>query len=663
MKCSTPLLVAVIALLASPCLRAQPSLSHATPAAVQPGQAIEVTLHGGKLDDPLKVWSSFPAKIELLPGPKDAKDQANRKCKVTVEGNIPVGIGGLIVGSPAGVSDVLLVMVDDVPSVADNGANHSLAQAQAITVPGAIDGVADGATFDFYKFAGKKDQRLSVEVVGTRLSSALDSVIRLLKADGGELILADDDVSLGADSRLSLKLPADGEYVVEIHDNQYRAGGRYRLRIGDFPLVSVPYPLGGRLGSTAQFNFIGPASDGAAPLLLRIPDEVATGRLAVAAKFPEGKSSGLATIVTTLLPEALEAEPNDANKVATPVTIPAAVNGSFQTKGDKDFFCFAALKDQSLSFRALAQSLGSPSLVFMRIYNEAGGQVAQTAVNDGAEWDLNYKFPANGMYCLSVEDLLHRGGPEHAYRVEIQPTGGYTLAVKNDKNTKLQFKSPANGGAFALVVTVGRQGYDGPIELSLEGAAPGYQLKTATIPKGAKEHRIILIVPEGAKPGDLHPIRLVGKATVGDRPYTAVVQTQATLKGKRPQLLFPPEWMNGLVSSVVGADSAHFFGAKVNTEMVAIKQAEGTGVFAFTLERTDKEFKAGVTVLFEQLPAGFSGAVKADKDTYNITLTGPKNAAPGKHTIRLLSYGEHKGYGQVLVTEVPVEIQAAAPAG
>lgn len=652
--------VATLLLLSSQRSLAQPSLSHASPAAVQPGQTVEVTLHGGKLDDPLQIWSSFPAKIELLPGPKDAKDQANRKCKVTVEGNVPVGIGGLIVGSPAGVSDVLLVMVDDLPSVADNGANHALAQAQAITAPAAVDGVADGATFDYYKFAGKKDQRLSVEVVGTRLSSGLDSVIRLLKADGSELKMSDDDLSLGADSRLSLMLPEDGEYVVEIHDNQYRAGGRYRLRIGDFPLVTVPYPLGGRLGSTAQFKFVGPASDGAAPLLLRIPDEVKTGRLPVSAKYPEGKSSGLATLVTTDLPEALEVEPNDANKVATPVTIPAAVNGSFQSEGDRDYFCFAALKDQSLSFKALSQSLGSPSLVFMRIYNEAGNQLAETAVNDGAEWNLNYKFPADGMYCLSVQDLLHRGGPEHAYRVEIEPTGGYSLAIKNDKNTRLQFKSPVNGGAFSLIVTVGRQGYDGPIDLSLEGAAPGYQLKMATIPQGAKEHRVILVVPEGAKPGDLHAIRLVGKATIGGQPYSSVVETQATLKGKRPQLLFPPEWMNGLVSSVVSGESAHFFGTKLNTETVAFKQADGKADFAFTLERKDKEFKAGVTVLFEQLPAGFSGAVKADKDTYNITLTGPKDAAPGKHTIRLLSYGEHKGYGQVLITEVPVEIQAAA---
>ncbi|MBP85118.1 MAG: hypothetical protein CMJ64_00100 [Planctomycetaceae bacterium] len=662
MKRLSLLFAVTLVLSSSRCLLAQPSLSYSAPAAAQPGQTIELTLHGGKLDDPLQVWTSFPAKVELLPGPADAKDQANRKCKVTLDGNVPVGIGGLIVGSPAGVSDVLLVMVDDLASVADSGKNHSLAEAQLLTVPVAVDGVADGAIFDYYKFAGKKDQRLSVEVVATRLSSSLDSVVRLLKADGSELILSDDDVSLGAESRLSLTLPEDGEYVLELHDNQYRAGGRYRLRVGDFPLVTVPVPLGGRLGSTVQLRFAGPASDGAAPLLLRIPDEVATGRVSVAARFPEGKSSGLATLVATELPEALEVEPNDANKVATPVTVPAAINGSFQAEGDRDYFTFAALKDQSLSFRARSQSLGSPSLVFIRIYNEAGNQLVETAVNDGAEWTLTYKFPADGMYCVAAEDLLHRGGPEHAYRVEIQPSGGFSLAVKNDKNTRLQFKNPVNGGAFALVVTCTRQGYDGVIDLAIEGSPPGYRLLNPTIPAKAKEHRLLLVVSDGAKAGDLRAIRLLGKAQVGDRAYTAVVETQATVRGKRPQLLSPPEWMNGLLSTVVGAESAAFYGTKLNTEAVTFAQAAGKAEFAFTLERTNAEFKDAVTVLFEQLPAGFSGAVKADKDTYNITLTGPKDAAPGKHTIRLVSYGEFKGTGQVLITEVPVEIKAEAPA-
>lgn len=657
----SPSCVVVVLLLAVQA-HAQPSLSSTSPSAVQPGKTIDVTLHGAKLDDPLQVWTSFPAKIEIVPGAADAKDQKSRVCKVTVDASVSVGIGGLIVGSPAGVSDVAFVMVDDLPSVADNGKNHALEQAQVVAIPAAIDGTADGTNFDFYKFTGKKDQRLSLEVVSARVGSALDSVVRLLQADGSELMMADDDESTGADSRLSLTLPADGDYIIELHDNQYRGGGRYRLRIGDFPLVSVPYPLGGRLGSTAQFHFAGSASVGATPVVLRIPDEVKSGRVSVAAKFPEGKSSGLATLVASPLPEAIEVEPNDAAKVSTPVTIPAAVNGHFHSKGDRDYYTFAAMKDQLLSFRAISRSLGSPSLLYMRLFDAADKQLVETAVNDAAEWTLKHKFPADGMYSLMVEDLLRRGGPDHAYRVEIEPTPGFSLAVKNDKDTKLQFNAPANNGALALVVQCNRTGYDGVVELALENNAIGLQMLNPVIPAKAKEHRLFIKVPAGATAGNLAPIRLIGTATVNDRPQTAVAETIVTLRAKRPQLTFPPQWMNGLLSVVVGGNLDSFYAVKLATPSAAFSKESGQAPLALTLERTNKEFKDAITVMVENLPTGFTSAVKADKDTYNVTITGPKDAADGTHMIKIVSYGEYKGQGMLAMTEVPLEIKTAAAA-
>ncbi len=639
---------------------AQPTLTYARPAAVRPGQTIELTLHGTKLDDPLQIWTSFPATAEMVPGAAEAKDQKSRTCKLTVPADVSVGIGGVVVGSPAGVSDVVLVLIDDLVSVADNGKNHAIEQAQELTLPVAVDGVADGTNFDYYKFTGKKDQRLTLEVVAARVGSNLDSVVRLLAADGSELVLADDDIASGADSRFSLTLPADGDYFVELYDNRYRGGLRYRLRIGDFPLVTVPYPLGGRLGSTAQFAFAGAASEGATPVVLRIPDQVLTGQVSIAAKFPDGKSSAIATLVTSSLPEALEVEPNDSLKVATPVTLPTAVNGYFQTMGDRDYFTFAALKDQTLSFRAISRSLGSPSLLYMRILDAAEKQLAETQVNDGDEWSLSYKFPADGMYGLMVEDLLRRGGPEHAYRVEIEPSAGFSLDIKNDKDTRLQFNTPVQNGALALIVQCNRQGYDGPVALTLEGAAPGYRLLNPTIPAQAKEHRLLLGVPAEAKPGDLHAIRLVGTAVVGDVPRAAVVGTLATLRTKQPQLAFPPAWQNGLVLIAVGGELPPFFATKPSGPSAAFNRESGQAQVSLTLERSNAEFKEGLTVLVEGLPDGFTAAVANDKDTYNVTITGPKDAADGTHAIRLVSYGEFKGQGLLAVNEIPLEVTTAA---
>ncbi|MEX0818446.1 MAG: PPC domain-containing protein, partial [Pirellulaceae bacterium] len=408
--------------------------------------------------------TSFPAKAELSASPADAKDLKSRACRLTLESDVVVGIGGIVVASPSGASDVLLLLIDDLGSVADNGNNRSVAEAQPIDIPTAVDGVVDGSPFDYYKFSGKKDQRISVEVVAARLGTSLDAVVRLLRTDGSELKLADDDVSLGADCRFSVTLPEDGEYLLEVRDNQYRSGGRYRLRIGDFPLVTVPYPLAGRRGSTRRFDFAGPSQDDVASLMFRVPDRIRGDRLSIAARFPDGNASALATLITSDLPEVVESEPNNAAEMATPVTLPVGLNGRLDPAGDRDYFEFAALKDQSLAFMVISRSLGSPSVASMRLYDAANKQLAETPISDSDEWTFTYRFPADGMYRLMVEDLVRRGGPEHAYRVEVRPSIGFSLTIKQDESTR--FNPPVNGGAIALTIQCDRQGYDGPIELA-----------------------------------------------------------------------------------------------------------------------------------------------------------------------------------------------------
>src|SRR5205085_12130682 len=111
------------------------------------------------------------------------------------------------------------------------------------------DGAASGQQSDYYRLTLAQNQRIAVEVVGSRLGSDFDSVIRVLDVNGRELALADDDEGLGADSRLLFTAPAAGQFLLQVRDNRHRAGGRYRLRVGDFPLVGAAFPAGGAPGS------------------------------------------------------------------------------------------------------------------------------------------------------------------------------------------------------------------------------------------------------------------------------------------------------------------------------------------------------------------------------------------------------------------------------
>ena len=80
---------------------AQPSISSLTPAAIPPGKATEVTIHGAKLERPLQVWTSFPAEVELVApaNEEEAKKVDAVRCKITPAAGVAVGVAGIAVGN------------------------------------------------------------------------------------------------------------------------------------------------------------------------------------------------------------------------------------------------------------------------------------------------------------------------------------------------------------------------------------------------------------------------------------------------------------------------------------------------------------------------------------------------------------------------------------
>jgi len=90
-----------------------------------------------------------------------------------------------------------------------------------------------------------------------------------------------------------------------------------------------------------------------------------------------------------------------------------------------------------------------------------------------------------------VEELLHRGGDDCVYRVEVRPyEPRFTLAVDADR-----YNAPAQG-SFAVKVVATRRGYTGPIVMAVEGAGvSGWELKGNTLPEGATTATMTITVP------------------------------------------------------------------------------------------------------------------------------------------------------------------------
>jgi hypothetical protein len=660
----------LLALAASSALAQPPSISWLAPGAVRPGETIDIKVSGANLTGTTAFWTSFPAKTEIAPVVEKNGEAADWVVyRVTVPADVSVGVAAVRVATSKGVSSLRPMLVDDLPSVADTGTNRDRATAQSVNLPSAIDGACESLLSDFYRVSLKAGRQISVEAVAQRIGSALDPVLKLTDSAGKEVAFSDDEPGLGSDARFRFSAPADGDYWLEIRDvrNQGGGGHYYRLRIGDFPLVSTPYPLGIQAGTTAAISAAGPAVVGVAPTILALAKDVPQTPRSVGFRFPGGNCSGFATLLVGDAIETAEAEPNDEPQQATKVTLPAAVNGRFDKPNDRDIYEFAATKGQRWTFIGAARSLGSPSDLLFRITKANGGGIAEAEDNGQGEGQVTVTIPEDGLYRLAVEDLLRGGGPQQAYRVEIKPfRAGFTLALETDK---LDFPQE---GTVVTKVTCGRRDYGGPITLSVEGLGEGVVIAGETIPQGKNETQLKITLPAGVNAGHLLSARIVGRAKVGDADFETSADTVAGLKKIMADAPYPAPALDGLLAAGIGPVYPPFFELSIDGGRVSFPELVGAASFRVKLKRLDGNFKAPIGVAIENLPEGITAEVKPvgkGEAEYDVTLKGPEKLPETLPALRIVGTGEHNNQTKrVVLADVPLAVVkplavSVAPAG
>lgn len=612
-----------------------PTLSHLSPSAVLPGQTSEVTCYGANLAGARAAWLGLPgAQIELATGIEGNGTLADRVVyRVTVPADAAVGIYGLRVATSQGVSNLRLLMVDDLPTVEDTGANKTGETAQPLSLPVAVDGTCEAESYDFYRFTAVAGQRVSVEVWARRLGFALDPVIRLLDASGRELAYSDDEPAIGVDCRLSYQFAAAGEYVLELRDIRYQGGGghRYRLRVGDFPLVNCVYPLAGAAGTSPRLLAVGDDVAGISPWQVNVPLESPLGRLQLGVRYESGQGSALASLVVSRGLEQVELEPNDELPSAGPFAIAGAINGRFEVAKDRDYFRIQGTAGERYVFRGRTRSLGSPSDLYLRLLNEQGGVLAEAEDSGTDEGVLEVTFPADGVYFLMVEDVSRRGGPGHVYRIEAERyRPGFSLAIEAEK-----YDAP-KGGVFVAKVTAARRDYHGPITLALEGL-DGCTLANNVIPEGQNEVVFSATLPAALETGSLHVVRVVGSAQINETEFKATAGTLAALRAAFNGLPYPPPELHTNVGLGVGPVFPDFFELTTDPEVVPFPQGLGTVSFLVKANKLNG-FDENIVLAVEDLPSGVAAAVaplEKGKPDVAIALAGPAALAEGDYTFTL----------------------------
>lgn len=599
----------------------EPVVNSISPGAVAPGIVTTLQVNGGNLAPVKKLWTSFTCESSLAEGiDKNGENPAQATFKLNVPGDVPCGIHAFRLVTDKGVSPLRFLVVDDLPAVASVGNNTALAAAQPISIPTAVDGAVANLNWQFFKFPAHAGQTISMEVMARRIGSSLDPVIRLLDAKGRELAFNDDTPGLSGDASLTYTFKDAGEYTIELRDIKYGAGA-YRLRIGDFPIATVAYPLAVQRGTTANVTLAGFNVNGlpTVPVLVA-PDEPGQWRH-VSVKRPGG-SSGFSTLAITNTPQFLEQEPNNLAEQANRVEFGHDINGRFEQPGDVDRFIFTAKKDQAATFIGVTRQQGSPSDLNFKILNKDGGQVAAAEDTGTSEGSVAFKAPADGDFVLVVEDLNHRGGSEHAYRIEVTSTPGqFSLAASLDT-----LNIPA-GGAVMATVTATRTGHAGPIELTAMNLPPGVIASKSVIGPGRNDAVITLQAPADFATGEVTGISFVGTARIGDVDVVVPADIAGVLKARNNNMRWTPAPLSRFVAASAAPAPGFTWRAEpseivLGKDLSAKVKLIGTRAAGF-----EEAIAVAITPPQNGLPAGVTIAVKnIDKGQTEAEITISANA-------------------------------------
>lgn len=614
------------------------TVSSCAPRSVRVGETTRLHITGTALQDSYRVVTTHGFDWEI-----ESTQADQLVVKASLPNDVPLGPVGFWVVTKSGISEMFLAIVDDLPNATEANDNHSIDRAQVIDAQVALFAKSDGSKSDFYRFHADKGQRVAVEVLTQDLRSQMDPVVRLLRADGTQIRVVDDD-EVGPDCRLSQTLEAAGEYLLEIRDSGYNAGGEYYLRVGDFPLIRHSVPLAIQRAVSTRLRFATADQSIAEPAEVLRQNGSSRSVAHASARTSDGKSSSWARVLVSHQPQVNESDPNGL------LSLPIGINGGLSAASEKDTYAIQGQAGESFRFFGRTRSLGSYARLKMQLANTDGVIVAQSPVNDSDEWSFDYKFPDDGKYQLTATDLLGRGGVCFGYHIEISKPTGFQLALKPDAKARERFAVEVGEGACSVDLQIDRSGYNGAVELSVDDHR--IQILNPTIPAKAKAATIYLTAGPNWNANSSAHIRITGVAKE-DPNLAATVSSVLLHRTKRPHVMFPYAF-DDRVLILGGAESGSDYFTLEPKALLQLARQTKSHQASLTLNRVNIEFKAGVTVLPHGLPDSWAVSAKADKDQCVVTWTrGSTDSQP--ETIPLLVYSEFQGKGRLTSAKVPLQ--------
>jgi hypothetical protein len=534
----------------------------------QAGSTVEVTVSGVDLDEAREIVFSSPgitATPKRSAGPGGA--DTNRFI-VSISHGVDCGTYEARVAARYGVTNPRIFTVSDLPEITGDQANYAPAKAVLIPMPTVVNSHAQPARIDYYKVAAQKGQRILFECATREIDSRMEPTLLLDDAEGKEL-----ERSRG-NGLLDFTAPADGEFLLKVHDSLFRGGNEfwYRLRVGTGPHLDFVVPSAGQPGTKTTFSLYGRNLPGGTEEPGLLVQGKALAHLDVEIQLPATPDPGFVTswpfkpaaavvdgfqyrlsatngtsnpllIGLTSDPVLTEHEPNNAPEQSQGIETPCEIDGRFFPAGDRDWFTIKASKGEVSWFEIISQRIAwptSPFLVVRRVGEKnVLGDAQEVYASDlnvgGVDYNTSSRDPAwrfepkeDGVYKIQVRDLFDSSSsdPHRLYRLRIQSeTPDFALIAvpqappppdKDRREARLWTTFLRAGETVPIKVLVLRRGnFGGEIELNAEDLPPGVLAVPAVVESSQSSASLLLTASEAVTDW-AGRIRVVGKARLGN---------------------------------------------------------------------------------------------------------------------------------------------------
>ncbi len=448
-------------------VHAAPIIRDIVPHGAQRGKSVTLHIKGSGLKTGEKLKTTLPATITRLVASAGVENEI--PFLITINADAPVGLYPIRVLSKEGMSNLVLFSVGDLPEIDKKvKSKEDRDKAQTIPVPVLVNGNLSEAEQDDYLFTTKAGQKLVFEIEARRVGSALDPVIEIHDSTGKLLVRNDDGA--GVDPRIEFTFAKAGQYKLRVHDARFsdQSVNFYRLKIGSYSFAEGLYPLGWKRGEPVEV-------------------EIGGGNLATPVKLRPATNSKAATIPVGLshspsLPLQFALSDKEEMLESERLKPGAIMNGRIAKPGEIDKYKLAVKSGEQWVFELSAAALGSSQLdALITLFDEKGKKLASRDDTASADPAFPYVVPEGVKeLTVAVEDLLGRGGPAYAYRLEVRrESADFTATIG------APFLNIPAGGTMQLPVTVQRRGYEGPLKLRVLNLPKGFKVAGGNIPSEA----------------------------------------------------------------------------------------------------------------------------------------------------------------------------------